>query len=127
MDAAEFANRLAGLKIDRSEVEELFARSSGPGGQGVNKVSTAVTLRWGEHSVTCQDSRSQGRNRALARERLIGAIEDARAAAAAARRQERERERRRRAPRPAGVKRRMVEGKRRRAQAKQLRRRPGSE
>lgn len=35
-----------GLAIDDSELDERFVRSSGPGGQNVNKVSTAVELRF---------------------------------------------------------------------------------
>ena len=36
----------ANLDIDEKELEERFVRSSGPGGQNVNKVSTAVELRF---------------------------------------------------------------------------------
>ncbi len=62
-------------RLPEDELEETFARSSGPGGQHVNKVSTAVTLRHRPSglSVTVQDSRSQMRNRQLARERLFAA------------------------------------------------------
>src|SRR5688500_19247724 len=35
-----------GLAIDETEVDERFVRASGPGGQNVNKVSTAVELRF---------------------------------------------------------------------------------
>jgi ribosome-associated protein len=34
------------IEIDESELKFSFSRASGPGGQNVNKVSTAVTLRW---------------------------------------------------------------------------------
>src|SRR6185437_6341001 len=67
------------FQLNEADLEETFARSSGPGGQNVNKVATAVTLRHRPSgvSVTVQDSRSQATNRKLARERLLEAIEKA--------------------------------------------------
>ncbi len=92
------------ISIDESEIEESFVRSSGPGGQNVNKLSTAVQLRFdirrspslpndvairlmriGGKRVTkdgvlvliAQQHRTQERNRADALERLVALIQEA--------------------------------------------------
>jgi ribosome-associated protein len=92
------------ISIDESELSEDFVRSSGPGGQNVNKLSTAVQLRFdvrrspslpndvairlfriagqrmtkdGVLVITAQRHRTQERNRADARERLIAMIREA--------------------------------------------------
>jgi protein subunit release factor B len=119
-----FKLRVKILPMLRDEdIVEIFHRSSGPGGQHVNKVSTAVTLKHLPTGliVTASDSRSQSQNRALARSRLAGKLEES------ARRKKLDsladasRERRRKARRSRGTKTRMVEGKRRRSETKKLR------
>ncbi|HEV7867503.1 MAG TPA: peptide chain release factor-like protein [Chthoniobacteraceae bacterium] len=120
------AARLARLGLEIADFEEKFARSSGPGGQHVNKVSTAVTLRHvpTAAAVTVQDSRSQSMNRQIAWERLLDAIETKRRDEKAAERSAREKKRRQNAKRPWGVKQRILDGKKRRSAVKKLRGRP---
>jgi peptide chain release factor len=119
----DVTSRMKQLGVDEADLEESFARSSGPGGQNVNKVSTAVTLRHlpTSISVAVQDSRSQAVNRRLARERLLDAIESARKDQRVAEIAKREKERRRKSPRPASLKRRILESKRKRADLKKQR------
>ncbi|MEZ5798190.1 MAG: alternative ribosome rescue aminoacyl-tRNA hydrolase ArfB [Paracoccaceae bacterium] len=90
-----------GIQIADWELGESFMRSSGPGGQNVNKVSTAIELRFeaersphltppvktrlkrlagrkwtaeGAIVIQVDETRSQARNREIARERLVEMI-----------------------------------------------------
>jgi len=113
--------RELGLRPD--DVAEKFVRSGGKGGQNVNKTSTCVYLK---HlptgiEVKCQTERSQARNRLAAFRLLAAKVEGAKRAERQRKVQEREQERRRKRPRPAGLKERILEGKKRTAVKKKLR------
>jgi protein subunit release factor B len=110
--------------LNEAELEETFSRSGGPGGQNVNKVSTRVTLRHLPTNITVsvQDSRSQGMNRQLARERLLAALQQRERQAADAAQHQREKLRRQTAKRPRGAKERMLATKHHRSLVKKQRR-----
>ena len=110
-------------QLDEADLEESFTHASGPGGQNVNKVATKVTLRHVPTglSVTVQDSRSQARNREIARERLAEMLRQRAAKRRASLRHTREKARRRNRPRPPRVKRRIRESKTRRSELKSRR------
>ena len=125
------------ISLDEREIEERFVHASGPGGQNVNKVATAVQLRFdvagsslpddvrerlirlagrrltkdGVLVITAQRHRAQDRNRQDARERLIELIRRAAVAPAP-----------RRPTRPSRASReRRLDAKKRRSVLKQLR------
>jgi len=130
------------IAIDDSELEESFLRSSGAGGQNIQKVETAVQLRFnvrgspnlpepvrdrlcklagrrltqdGVLVITAQRHRTQDRNRVDARERLLELIKQAAVPPPP----------KRRPTRPTlGSKQRRLEGKTQRAGIKKLRGRP---
>lgn len=133
------------IQILEGELEEHFIRASGPGGQNVNKLSTAVELRFdlrrslslpepvkaraerlagqrltkdGVIVIRAERHRTQERNRADARDRLVGLLRRA---------AERPKVRKRTRPTRASVERRLNR-KTRRGQVKRLRRaRPGED
>ena len=113
--------RVLGIRPDA--LEETFSRSGGPGGQHVNKVSTACTVRHGPTgiAVTASDSRSQSMNRQLALGRLLELFEKRREENRLRRLAEISKTRRQKAKRSAGTKRKLVEDKRKRGETKKLR------
>ncbi|MDZ4788371.1 MAG: peptide chain release factor-like protein [Blastochloris sp.] len=112
--------KLLALRLDEADFDESFCRSSGPGGQNVNKVSTAVELchRPTELRVKAQEARTQGQNREIAWNRLIDLIAQKRRNLILEKKSAREKVRRQNRPRPRALKRKMTESKRHRAKIK---------
>ncbi len=73
----ELLARLARLGVRDEDLLEKFVRAGGPGGQNVNKTSTAVYLKHLRSGieVRAQEARSQGLNRYAARKRLVEQLE----------------------------------------------------
>jgi len=117
------AERMRRLDLRPEEFEEIFSRSGGPGGQHVNKVSTAVTLvhRPSGLSLTVQDTRSQYRNRQLAIHRLITLIDQKRKREMSDRKAEIERKRRQSSRRPRSLRWEIRKSKESRAEIKRTR------
>lgn len=119
----QLAQRMAALGLLESDLEESFVRSSGHGGQNVNKVATCVMLfhRPTGTQVKCQETRHQGMNRFLARKLLLDKLEAARKTRADAARAHRERLRRQKRKRGKAAKERMLADKARRSEKKSRR------
>lgn len=121
--------RLAKLGIREQDLDERFVRSGGRGGQHVNKVATCVILTHQPSGLTvrCQEERSQGLNRFLARRRLADKMEERLLGEASRRRQAIEKIRRQKRKRSRRAKEKMLAEKHHRAEIKARRRSPGPE
>ncbi len=119
----QLIERMRKLGIREEDLEESFVRSSGPGGQNVNKTSTAVLLvhRPSGITVKCQEARSQGLNRFLARRLLLDRIEEKKLGALSVERQRIEKIRRQKRKRSRRAKEKMLANKRHQATKKRER------
>ena len=119
----ELRKRMQELQVSEEDLEESFIRSSGPGGQKVNKTSTCVFLRHIPTGLTvkCQEERSQSLNRLLARRRLLDLIEKRQKGFIEEERQRIEKIRRQKRRRSKRAKEKMLEAKHRLSEKKELR------
>lgn len=117
---------LAQWQIRDADLEEHFVRSSGAGGQNVNKVATCVVLvhRPSGIEVKCQVTRSQAMNRFLARRLLCEKLAERMQGAQSEAQQRREKIRRQKRRRSRRAKEKMLADKHHRAQIKTLRKAP---
>ena len=120
-DTPETRLRACGIALD--DIEVSFARSSGPGGQHVNKVETLVRLvhRPSGITVVASEHRSREMNRRAAWARLAEKFETLREARRQERAANQSKNRAQANRRSLGLKRRMVESKRRRSESKKRR------
>jgi len=119
----ELEARMERLGVSESDLRETFIRSSGPGGQKVNKTSSCVQL---VHlptglSVKCQQERSQSMNRFLARRLLLDRIERLQRGVITAEKQRIEKIKRQKRRRSKRAKEKVLESKHKQSDKKSLR------
>jgi len=119
----QLAERMQALGVREQDIDEQFVRSSGAGGQNVNKVSSCVMLnhRPTGIQVKCQQERSQGLNRFLGRRLLLDKIEEKLTGAIAAQQQKIAKIQRQKRKRSRRAKARMLDDKSRHSEKKQRR------
>ena len=119
----QILDKMAEFKIYEKDIEEKFVRSSGKGGQKVNKSATCVYIK---HlptgiEVKCQVEREQALNRILARRILADKIEEQVKGRASAIRQKIEKIRRQKRKRSKRAKAKMLDDKKKHSEKKNLR------
>ena len=119
----DIQRRLNRLGVRTTDLKESFVRSSGSGGQKVNKTSTCVVLR---HlptgiEIKCQDSRHQNLNRFLARRRLAEKLEAHILKEKTEEQKRREKIRRQKRKRSKRAKEKMLQNKKKTSEKKKLR------
>jgi protein subunit release factor B len=119
----QLAERMQALGVREQDIDEQFVRSSGAGGQNVNKVSSCVMLihRPTGIQVKCQQERSQGLNRFLARRLLLDKVEAKLTGAITAQQQKIAKIQRQKRKRSRRAKARMLDDKSRHSEKKQQR------
>ena len=114
---------MVSLGVAESDLRETFVRSSGPGGQKVNKTSSCVQLVHIPTGLTvkCQRERSQAMNRFLARRVLLDRIEKLQKGVVEAQQDRAEKIRRQKRKRSKRAREKMLDAKHRQSEKKGLR------